>query len=129
MQAMKLESQATVLLVDDVSRAAEYYRDRLGFEVTFFDKNPTHYAYASRDEVWLHFACFRDAAPRPNVEVVPPDMFDVYIYVDDLGALHEELVERGAEVIQPPAGMGYGMEEIRVRDPFGYILAFGKAMA
>jgi len=126
---MGLEGHATVLLVDDVSRAAAYYRDRLGFEVTFFEKNPSHYAYASRDGVWLHFACFKDAPPRPNVEVVPPDMFDVYIYVDDLEELEKELGERGADVIQPPAATGYGMDEIRVRDPFGYILAFGKARA
>lgn len=126
---MGLEGHATVLLVDDVSRAAVYYRDRLGFEVTFFEQNPSHYAYASRDGVWLHFACFEDAPPRPNVEVVPPDMFDVYIYVDDLGRLEKELGERGADVIQPPARTGYGMDEIRVRDPFGYILAFGKARA
>jgi catechol 2,3-dioxygenase-like lactoylglutathione lyase family enzyme len=123
---VKLKSHATVLLVDDVKVATDYYRDKLGFEVTFYLHNPMHYAYASRDDVYLHFACFRDVPPRPNVELVPPDMFDVYIYVDDIDALHRELVERGADLLFAPTEQGYGLREIRVRDPHGYVLAFGQ---
>jgi catechol 2,3-dioxygenase-like lactoylglutathione lyase family enzyme len=123
--SVKLAGHATVLLVDDVARAADYYRDRLGFEVTFSD-DPTHYAFASRDEVWLHFARFKDAPRLPNSKAVPPDMFDVYIYLDDLEALHRELVGRGAVVLSEPDEMGYGMREFRVRDPYGYVLAFGQ---
>ena len=125
---MKLESQASVLLVEDVVVAAEYYHDKLGFEFSYFAENPRHYAYVNRDDVWIHFACFHGARPRPNSEVVPPDMFDVYIYVDDVDALHEELVERGADLLHGPADQAYGCREIRARDPHGYILAFGKLL-
>ncbi len=125
---MKLESHATVLLVPDVHQAGDYYRDRLGFDVTYYDQLPDHYAYAARDGVYLHFACFHGAVPRPNSNAAPPDMFDVYIYVDDVEAVHEELVDRGADVMQEPADQGYGLREIRVRDPNGYILAFGKVL-
>ena len=125
---MGLSAHATVLLVDDVGRAADYYRDRLGFEVTFYEANPGHYAYASRDHCHVHFACFKDAPPQPNSVAVPPDMFDVYVYVDDVEALHEEFVERGAEIVLPPTDALYGLREIRVRDPHGYILAFGKLL-
>jgi catechol 2,3-dioxygenase-like lactoylglutathione lyase family enzyme len=48
---VKLESHATVLLVPDVRRAGDYYRDRLGFDVNYFEQNPSHYAYAARDGV------------------------------------------------------------------------------
>ena len=125
---MTLAAHATVLLVDDVGRAADYYRDQLGFEVSHFEANPEHYAYASRDDCHVHFACFRGAGPRPNSEVVPPDMFDIYVYVDDVEALHEELVERGAELLHGPTDQDYGLRELRVRDPHGYILAFGKVL-
>jgi catechol 2,3-dioxygenase-like lactoylglutathione lyase family enzyme len=74
---MKLESHATVLLVPDVRRAGDHYRDRLGFEVTYYDRIPSHYAYASRDGVYLHFARVDGAVPRPNSQAAPPDMFDV----------------------------------------------------
>jgi catechol 2,3-dioxygenase-like lactoylglutathione lyase family enzyme len=125
---MRLAAHAPVLLVDDVGEAAYYYSERLGFDVTRYQANPTHYAYASRDDCHLHFACFRDARARPNSEAAPPDMFDVYVYVDDVEALHEELVGRGAEILVPPTTTPYGLYELRVRDPDGYILAFGKVI-
>ena len=123
-----LTAHATVLLVDDVQVAGDYYQDKLGFEVTYFDQNPSHYAYANRGEVWMHFACFADAGPEPNSVAVPPDMFDAYVYVDDVDALHAELAERGAEIIGVVTDTEYGCREFRVRDPHGYILAFGKLL-
>ena len=57
---------------------------------------------------------------------VPPDMFDLYVYVNDVDALHEELVGRRAEVHGAPARQGYGMYDFRVSDPAGYVLAFGR---
>jgi catechol 2,3-dioxygenase-like lactoylglutathione lyase family enzyme len=71
-----LTGHATVLLVDDVRRAVDYYRDALGFEVHLYDRIPDHYGYAQRDGCHIHFACFGRAGPRPNSEAVPPDMFD-----------------------------------------------------
>jgi catechol 2,3-dioxygenase-like lactoylglutathione lyase family enzyme len=122
-----LTGHAAVLLVDDVARALDFYRDRLGFEVSRYDRLPEHYGYASRDNCHVHFAHWEGVRPRPNGEVVPPDMFDVYVYVDDVAALHEELAERGADLLHGPVDQGYGLREIRVRDPHGYILAFGQS--
>lgn len=45
------------------------------------------------------------------------------LLVDDV--LHEELVGRGAELLHGPVNQEYGLREIRVRDPNGYVLAFG----
>jgi catechol 2,3-dioxygenase-like lactoylglutathione lyase family enzyme len=122
-----LTEHATVLLVDDVRRSLDYYRDKLGFEVDEYDLNPEHYGYARRGACAVHFACFEHAGPQPNSVAVPPDMFDAYVYVDDVEGLHEELVERGAELVHAPVDQAYGLREIRVRDPSGYILAFGEA--
>lgn len=123
---MKLESQASVFLVEDVARAVDYYRDALGFDVQLYDRIPEHYGYAQRDRCAVHFACFRGVEARPNSEAVPPDMFDAYFYVDDVDALYAEVLERGAEIVHGPVAQGYGMREFRVRDPHGYILAFGR---
>jgi catechol 2,3-dioxygenase-like lactoylglutathione lyase family enzyme len=123
-----LTAHATVLLVDDVNRALGYYRDRLGFDVSNYERIPEHYGYATRDNCSVHLARWEGVPPRPNSEAVPPDMFDVYVYVEDVDALHAELVERGAEILQAPADQGYGLREIRVRDPHGYVLAFGKLL-
>jgi uncharacterized glyoxalase superfamily protein PhnB len=121
-----LEHHATVLLVDSVPKAIDYYRDALGFEIDRYDRIPEHYGFAQRDNCSVHFAHWVGVPPRPNSEVVPPDMFDLYVYVEDVEGLYTELVERGAEVVHEPIEQGYGTYEFRVRDPHGYILAFGR---
>jgi catechol 2,3-dioxygenase-like lactoylglutathione lyase family enzyme len=115
-----------VLLVRDVTRSVAYYRDQLGFEASLFEQNPQHYGYANRDNVWFHFAHWDGVEPRPNAVAVPPDMFEAYLYVDDVTALHEELVERGADLIHGPEERPWTRLEIRVNDPDGYVLAFGE---
>ena len=120
-----IESHATVLIVDDVAAALDYYRDKLGFESHAYDANPTHYGFASRGGCHVHFCHINGGRPKPNHATFPPDMFDLYVYVDDVDALHEELAGRGAEIMNSPVNTEYGLREIRVRDPDGYVLAFG----
>jgi catechol 2,3-dioxygenase-like lactoylglutathione lyase family enzyme len=125
----ELKGQATVLLVRDVERTLAYYRDRLGFEVKQFEENPRHYGYANRGECWFHFAHWDGVEPQPNSLLVPPDMFDAYLYVDDVRGLHDELRERGAELLHGPEERPWTSLEIRVRDPDGHVLAFGQLEA
>jgi predicted enzyme related to lactoylglutathione lyase len=125
---MALTGHATVLLVEDVRRATDYYRDALGFDVELYNRIPDHYGYAQRDGCHVHFARFDGVTSRPNSEVVPPDMFDAYFWVDDVDRLYGDVVERGAEVVHGPVDQGYGLREFRVRDPNGYILAFGQPL-
>jgi catechol 2,3-dioxygenase-like lactoylglutathione lyase family enzyme len=121
-----LTGHATVLLVASVTRATDYYRDQLGFDVERYDEGPDLYGSAARDGCHVHFAHYHGVAPRPNHQVVPPDMFDAYFWPDDVDALHTELKDRGATIIQPPTDQPYGLREFRVQDPDGHILAFGK---
>jgi catechol 2,3-dioxygenase-like lactoylglutathione lyase family enzyme len=123
-----LTGHATVLLVDDVGRSLSYYRDALGFETRAWEVNPDHYGYAERDGCHLHFAHVHGARARPNHLVAPPDMFDAYFWVDDVEALDEELRGRGAELLHGPVDQAYGLRELRVRDPDGYVLAFGELL-
>ncbi len=53
-------------------------------------------------------------------------MFDVLFWPDDVDAMHTELQQRGATVIQPPTDQPYDLREFRVKDPDGHILAFGR---
>ena len=56
---MPLTGHATVLVVEDVRRATDYYRDALGFDVELYDRIPDHYGYARRDGCHVHFALRR----------------------------------------------------------------------
>jgi uncharacterized glyoxalase superfamily protein PhnB len=117
---------APVLIVPEVREALDYYRDKLGFDVETWEPAPATYGYARRDGYSIHLAQGEPA--RPNSEVVQPDLFDVYIGVDDVNAIYEELQGRGADLLHEPIERPWAMREIRVQDPFGYILAFGQQM-
>jgi catechol 2,3-dioxygenase-like lactoylglutathione lyase family enzyme len=121
-----LTSHATVLLVPDVLAALEWWRDALGFETKVYEGGD-FYGYARRDGVYVHFSKCPDV--RPNSVASPPDLFDLYVYVDDVEALYDELRGRGAEILHPPTDRAYGMREIRVRDPHGYVLGIGQPLA
>jgi catechol 2,3-dioxygenase-like lactoylglutathione lyase family enzyme len=121
-----LTGLAPVLIVPEVQEALAYYRDRLGFRVEDWEPNPAAYGYAQRDACNLHFC--QGEQPRPNSEIVQPDLFDVYLWTDDVAALHEELRGRGADLLQEPIERPWQMLEIRAQDPFGYILAFGQPL-
>jgi catechol 2,3-dioxygenase-like lactoylglutathione lyase family enzyme len=120
----RLTGLAPVLVVPEVGETLAYYRDQLGFETRGWEQNPAQYGYAWRDECHIHFN--QGEQPRPNSEVVQPDLFDVYLWIDDVQALHEEFLGRGADVLHEPIERPWGMLEIRVLDPNGYILAFGQ---
>jgi catechol 2,3-dioxygenase-like lactoylglutathione lyase family enzyme len=122
-----LTGLAPVLVVPEVGETLAYYRDQLGFETRGWDQNPAQYGFAVRDDCHIHFN--QGEQPRPNSEVVQPDLFDVYLWIDDVQALHEEFVERGADLLHEPIERPWGMLEIRVLDPNGYILAFGQRIS
>ena len=44
--------------------------------------------------------------------------------IDDVDAVHAELVEKGVEITQPPTDLSYG-RDIGLRDPFGNNLRIG----
>lgn len=99
----------------DVRAALAWFRDALGFEVEPYEGGE-HYGYARRGSVYFHLA-----APDPH-------LWTAYVYVDDVEALHAELAERGAEIVQPPTDKGYGLRDLLVRGPGGHLLAFGQAL-
>jgi catechol 2,3-dioxygenase-like lactoylglutathione lyase family enzyme len=116
---------APVLLAPDIAEALDYYRDVLGFEVEPFAKDPGVYGYAKRDGAYIHIAQADHC--RPNSDLVG-DLFDVYIWVDDVQAVHEELVKRGANILHAPTDRPWGMREIRVRELNGYVLGIGQPL-
>ena len=115
---------APVLLVPDVGAALDWYRDVLGCEVKAWDQEPSDYGYATRDGCTIHLGHGERA--HPNSELRPPDMFDVYLWVDDVESLHEELQGKGADILHGPEKQPWQMLEIRVRDLNGYVLGIGQ---
>jgi len=114
-----LKIAATIFTVRDLMASIAYYHDKMGFEVTFQYGEPPFYACLCRDEVSLHL---RDANKNP--EWVAGNGA-IAVFVDEVDALHADMVERGAAVIKAPRDYAYGMRDFEVADPDGNHLTFG----
>lgn len=121
---MRFTGHAPFLVVPDVAATLGYYRDVLGFDVETYQHDPDENGTATHDGCTIFFN--RGPEARPNSQLIEPDLFDVYFWVDDVDALHEELSRRSVNVLHGPIEQPWGMREIRLRDPNGYVLGFGE---
>jgi DNA-binding transcriptional MerR regulator/predicted enzyme related to lactoylglutathione lyase len=113
---------APVLQVPDVVAAAEYYRDMLGFEISFVWGEPPQYATTRRDDAPIHFT----RGELPARERGPAA--DIYLFVSDIDEVFEELKGRGAKITAGLETWPYGMREFVVEDLNGYHLCLGEGV-
>lgn len=104
---------APVLHVPDVSAAAAFYRDLLGFTWDFGDET---YAVVWRDNSAIHFV--KDESGPRGVHL--------FQWVKDVDAYYREIVDRGAKISAEPANQPYGIREFGVRDINGVGIVFGQ---
>lgn len=109
---------AAVFVVSDMAESLGYYRDVLGFEVTFEYSQPVSYACLCRDEVALHLIVSSRTRRLPGHG-------HICVFVRDVDRLHAELSGRGARLINQPQDRDYGMRDFDVVDVDGNQLTFG----
>jgi predicted enzyme related to lactoylglutathione lyase len=124
----RLTGISPVLLVADIGRAVEYYRDRLGFECETYGE-PPDFAAATRDEATILLGL----SPDPD-RIVPNwhirDMlWNAYIRVDDVEAVYAEVQARGAGIDYTLYDAPHGFREFGVQDPDGHDIAFGQRLS
>ncbi len=112
-----------ILLVGDVTASADFFREKLGFEIDFLYGAPPFYASVSRDGACLHLRfvhepVFHLAAAREE------SLICASIETDDVQALFEEFRTRGASVAQTPTRQAWGGTDLHIRDPDGNVIAF-----
>lgn len=122
----QLSGTSPNFLVADVVRAAEYYRDALGFAFERYWGEPPCFAIVWRDrsQIMLRQAP-SGTEPQPN-RALDPEAWDAYIYVNDADAYHAELAAKGADILSAPTNQPHGCREFVVRDPDGHALCFGQ---
>src|ERR1041384_4993991 len=108
-----------VLHVSNASAAEEFYCARLGFKQTFayrpFGEADPCYMGLVRDDVELHVSSFSGDGVAGGV---------VFIGVEDVDALHKELVERGVPIQLPPTDQSWDNREMYIADPDGNSIRF-----
>jgi len=117
---------APFFLVRDVVRAAEYYRDKLGFTIRgYFFEEPPVFAMVGRDDQIVMLSLMTAERGGSN-RVYKDEALDAYIWTGDVDGLFAEFRQKGADLVGPPQLRIYGMKELEVRDLDGYVICFGE---
>jgi uncharacterized glyoxalase superfamily protein PhnB len=91
-----------------------YYRDVLGFRI---NHQQADLGVMDRDAITI--LLIARTAQHTGI-----GSFEVY--VEDVDALHAELVSKGANVLGPPVSHPWGLRELRILDLEGNRLTFGQ---
>jgi len=113
-----LTGATTVFVVDDIVASIAHYRDALGFEPSFEFGEPVFYAGFCRDAVAIHLIASSKTRRSPGNG-------GIYINVEDVDAIHAELLRRGAKIQGAPMDSSYGMRDFNVVDLDGNQFTFG----
>jgi len=123
-----INSISPFFIVTDVDRTISFYRDRLGFSVTYQEpQSAPFFAILARDGAMLFIKSDADApAPVPNAQRHPSMRWDAYMQAPDPDALAADLTGRGAVFSKPLQDTHDGLRGFEVTDPDGYVLFFGR---
>jgi len=101
----------------DVKKAAEWYRDKLGFVIDRLYPDQG-YAIVHRDDIEMHFWACRDRNIAENTSA--------YFHLDDIAGVHASMTKaKEGGRISEPQNRPWGMREFYVWDPDGNLLKFG----
>jgi uncharacterized glyoxalase superfamily protein PhnB len=110
-----------VINVENVEASVAYYRDKLGFEMSWDTKNDDGQVVMAglsraNAELFIDSRCKKtNFGLRLMIEIDPTDR---------LNELHEEFISRGAQILQPPTMQDWGWTVMTVTDLDGNMLDF-----
>ncbi len=121
---------APFFVVRDVPAALAFYRDRLGFEVTFQgpSDDDIFFGIVQRGRAMIMMKAI-GVEPVPNhTRDVQQGLarWDAYVYVPDPDALAAELASRGVAFFAPLGDNDDNLRGFEVQDADGYVLYFGR---
>lgn len=112
-----------ILFVRDVTKAAAFYVDRLGFQIDFLHGNPPFYGSVSRDRACLHLRFVHE----PNFAgwaAHEQSLILATIEIQHVKALFEGYERRGVEFSQRLVRQAWGGIDFHVRDLDGNVISF-----
>ena len=121
---------APLFIVNNVPAALLFYRDHLGFEITFQGPEPNDifFGIVRRGGAMI---MFKDVGlpPIPNCRRDIKQglaRWDVYVQVPDPDALAAEFSSRGVDFFEPLKDNDDGLRGFELQDADGYVLFFGR---
>jgi catechol 2,3-dioxygenase-like lactoylglutathione lyase family enzyme len=126
----EISSIAPFFIVKNVPVALEFYRDRLGFDITFQGPEPgdIFFGIVRRGGAMIMFKEV-GVAPVPNyTRDIKQGIarWDAYVHVPDPDALAAEFSSRNIDFFVPLQDTGDGLRGFELQDADGYVLFFGR---
>jgi len=116
-------------IVSHVPSSLSFYRDRLGFEITFQGPAPDDifFGIVRRGGAMI---MLKDVGvdPLPNYKREPGARWDAYLNVPDPDALAAEFASRNVEFSEPLKDTDDGLRGFELKDADGYVLFFGRPL-
>ena len=113
-------------IVKDAAAALSFYRDQLGFGITFQEPAADpFFGIVSRGSAMIMVKAV-GVDPLPNCKRAPMARWDAYLYVPDPDALAAEFASRNVEFSEPLKDTHDGLRGFEVRDCDGHVLFFGR---
>ena len=129
-EQVEIGSASPAYIVRNVPATLAFYRDHLGFDVTFQgpESDDIFFGIVQRGRAMLMFK-------QIGVEPVPNCMHDIgqgilrwdaFVYVPDPDALATEFASRNVKFSEPLKTTSDQLYGFEIADPNGYILFFGR---
>ena len=117
-------------IVNDVPTSLAFYRDQLGFEITFEGPEPDDifFGIVRRGGAQILMKAI-GVAPVPNcTRDIKQGIakWDAFVSVPDPDALAAEFASRNVQFFEPLKDTHDGLRGFEIRDADGYILFFGR---
>jgi hypothetical protein len=130
MSEPEISGIAPFFIVHDVPTALAFYRDRLGFDITFAgpEPNDVFFGIVRRGAAMIMFKAV-GVEPVPNyTRDVKQGIarWDAYLNVPDPDALAAEFFSRSVEFSEPLKDTEDGLRGFELKDADGYVLFFGR---
>jgi len=130
MTQAKIAGIAPFFIVRNVPAALSFYRDRLGFEITFQGPTPDDifFGIVQRGAAMIMFKAIGvDPAPNCTRDVKKGiARWDAYVAVPEPDALAAEFASRRVEFSVPLKDTDDGLRGFELKDIDGYVLFFGR---
>lgn len=128
--SIEVRSVCTLLQVFDMPASVRFYRDVLGFEIvetSAREGDQFDWGLLRLNDAFLMLNTayeqeFRPAQPEP-ARVAAHDDTGLFFSCPDVDAAYRHLLAHGVDVKVPKVAP-YGMKQLYVRDPDGYVLCF-----
>lgn len=125
-----IRGMAPLLSVFDMPKSVSFYCDKLGFQVVGSDQKPApdfDWVLLRLNGVEIMLNTAYEKHERPNspgpVRIAAHEDVCLYFSSPNVDAVYEHLQQKGVKA-NPPKVAPYGMKQLYVTDPDGYLLCF-----